>query len=403
MICNNQLIYTKLIKMLLTKIIASVLIGVLLATLTGYLYGLYCRWKYVRRPRYVLKTEVGSIKDIDYNDDMLNYKWFTGGDHRMYKINFDTLNHNECIHIKYSGDGHEYIGLGAAVKRVGGESQLAPVCDNISFTNTFEDQDIIITKNYMVGRLTQSKLMSDGEIKRIIIPASENDNDNKYLFYFDAIGGTIKDVKVEKYIYEGVVGLSTISNVLPYKGRKLESEGINIEKETIKNTISRFLAQELKCIDNKYKALPISHTEMIEWCKGNRAEMFYPTQDNSGELKDGIHRDVTRFITPEIKEDDITVFFINHNSTGKSLYSRLSLVDETGEELFHVIPSKDNMIGNDLHQVNISIPINKRCQLLESIYVEDVEYPSPSHNTVYPMMSFVCVDMIKQKSSPLMV
>ena len=374
--------------------------------ITTVIYHSY-RINKMRKHNYKFNIEEGQLESIDWKTDMLNYKWYTGNDHRMRKLSFNKLASNECIVVtgKTTSDT-KYFGLGALSKDDGKGHHLVSMHDNLRL---FGDGKFgtIISSNFIINTITHDKvstLMDDPDRKTRKINLCSDGPSEEYIFFVDIIGGQLEDVQVTKYSYDGLVNLTSFP-IMNMDLKSMNSEKNDLSVETLRKSMQHDLAMDLQKITKFVPTLPLDHNECVKHLMDDMSSSSESESNVMAYTPESIHNDVTRFSTKMLDDhmgQTITVYFIDHTSTDKGGYCRLSLINEDGEEIYHTTPLPSNQVKDHVHKARILLPSNEKVQILESIYGslnDGMMSVGPLHETIYPMSVMVCDNMLGKNNN----
>lgn len=378
-------------------IIFCVIIGLILVFSLSLLFiVLYSKHECQKeiRKKFKFETSKLDVSEMNYQSDLLNYKWFTGNNHIMYKICQDSLLDNEVIVV--SGeckDGVKFMHLGVfLVKNNVGNNIIRPVSNSIKL---FEDGKFtaIIPGSAVCGDIIAKHIKYDDidHVKKRLSTIFYKD----LLFYIDLYGGRIDNLEVNKYKFNQTGGLLFFPSFPSPEYRTHIMENDMINKDAIIDGIKTNLIKNAKKINNVIDFRPLNIPECEDKLKSNGWEGFLPLSDLD-DCED-LHRDVCRFISePLDREGLVAIYFLNHDTYGKGKYNRISLVNKSGAELKYFEPKNGNKICDGLHSVICKLP-DEPVQVIESIFCENtVDSIAPLTSTVFRAIIFNVED-ISQK------
>lgn len=329
------------------------------------------------------------VVPMDFKNDMLNYKWFTGNDHYMHKVNINNVDLTEVVVIRGKCTGRtKFVSIGCLSNK---ESKIKSVSNNIRRFDSGEFCAIFGRNSFYTKRVSEDIGLLAGDVASGELFLS---NGEEILIFIDQYGGRLEELSATKYSFDRNT-LFFISRPPEIFFRDLRLEYETLTKESVVSSINHSLMKDLKKILGNYEVKPLNIAE----CSAslNRGEPFLPQSSlNDG---NGLYNDVTRFITPVVDEEDIreiSIFFVDHRKYNKGLYNRISIIDKSGKELKYFEPGESNKCGEGLHEE--TFVVKGSVQVLESIFCENTEsFLSPHVSTVYPMFVlktepiFVCV------------
>lgn len=310
--------------------------------------------------------------------EMHGYKWFTSSTssdniHTMVKSPFEEIDNDECIHIRFSGvtTDTKVINVGVMAK-----NDMIPLCASRMITS---NGSVLISRNIAISSITKNLLEDDTAVQMM---AKLNNNSNELCVYVDVVG-KMPTIETERFHFDGLVNVPPSISIASRNIRGLDVE--NISTDVVKNTIKIAANMEYLKFQEGYKARRLYTKDMMEWLNSDKEDMIAVTEESQEWSDEYCFSDcTTRFITDELHESNIVVYFINHKELGMSSYSRVSLIDKSGGEVYATEPREDNRIGNFIHRENIHVPIGTRCQIVETIYGN----PAPFYETVRPVSTF---------------
>lgn len=318
------------------------------------------------------------VVPIDFKNDMLNYKWFTGNDHRMHKINIGSIGLHEVITLRGKCTrGTKFMSIGCLTNK---NSRLTTVSNNVRRFDSGEFC-VIFGKNYFYTRKVSEDigpLANDVASGELFLHNGED-----ILIFIDQYGGRLEELSATKYSFDrnALFFVARLPEVF-FRGLRLEYD--SFPKENLVKSINKCLMKDLKKVISGYDVKPINISECSDTLSASRGNAFLP-QSNLTD-GNGLYNDVTRFVTPEIGADEgeISIFFIDHKKYDKGLYNRISIIDKRGNELKYFEPSAANECGEGLHTETFKV--TSSVQIVESVFCENTDsLLSPHASTVYPM------------------
>lgn len=388
----------------------STLLQIGLIVLAAYTIYIVCRLGYLyykarkeRKRRYVTSVEENSECFVpDYNSTLMSYRWFTGNDHCIKRLSFDSLTDSDCIHVTGKMSKSDYASFGCMLTEYMGDRKMMPLCDNVRILKEGKFS-IFISKSILVSSITRintnEDIMQDCIVsKKMMIPVwdPENDHTSKYMFYFDLLGGDVSSLSVKKYSYDN---LEFNTHMMAFGGDRdaRVSESQVLYREDVKKTIGSSLLNSRNMITETFKPKIINHANSVDVVNSKMKDALLEVIPD-GHVLSNFHSDVVRFATEGVI-GTIKIFFVNHKEAGTGYYSRISVIDSEGREIDYITPNDDNKLDNYIHLTEIDIPDDKLYQLVESIYGgRDGSHVAPSPHDVYSMIPVRTESILSGKS-----
>ena len=397
----------------------------------------YLRYQISQRQKKIFRStsqvKVGLF--IPTPSQMLDYKWFTGEDHQIKALPFDQLGRNECLHVIGRAHGHKFLSFGVNLTELDDVKTFRPICDNV----IVEKDGIfsfLVSKSNLVTALARQKIgfnnnnpdhpryfnRSEWAIEQsVFLPVSQptREENARYMFYFDCIGGSIPEVYCKKYNFSHIRINSQLAWVA--SGRiPIESEAGNMVN--YRSVMSKNLSENLTVALEGYSGYPLDRDILIRSVQEGQS---YPASLSDvpyryPEFVRNHRSDVTRFLTRPFRVDDTTeglginqdliVFFVDHKvalPNHGNLMTRISLIDQRGEEKWSVSPSEETRLSEYVHRARVPgafmVP-GEQYQILESIFgSKGKDFSGVNPRIVYPMTTLRIKPMLDHLPLPVEV
>jgi hypothetical protein len=341
-----------------------------------YLFEAYNRWVYARQPKYTLTKEKSSVIPFD---NIHNYRWFVGGNRRMWCVPFDNISNDQCVKFNVKVNNSKFVSVGVL------NNDLKPISISVNKVGTC-DFNVCIARNITISTIAIGR---DDNTTRILA------SDDNVLIYIEDISDTGALISnIERITYTCASRIQDPISLSNF-GSPQSFDKEDIETGSIKSTISFAANVDNYKLEDIYLTSPLCSDHILDWVVTRDTTLPYDvTRSGVNNLNVGnicLGNSSVRFITDEV-EGNIVIYHVNHISTGKADYVRLSLIDESGEEIWHSDYSgnvdhtnKSTVdVGGNIFKTLINIPMGVKSQLMESIYSTSLPYVG----SLYPPMIF---------------